>query len=103
MVNDEQIILFASLFRGRSDVYARYWEKNGHSGYSPAYSFNWTEFMAHKRVGGSIKTFENKTLLPLTHEVLKDHLNGRLLAGIYPILEDGTSYFLAADFDGEKM
>ncbi|TSA44028.1 DEAD/DEAH box helicase [bacterium] len=102
MASNEQIALFASLFRGRSDVYARYWEKNGHSGYSPAYSFNWTEFMAHKRAGGSIKTFENKTLLPLTHEVFRDHLNGRLLAGIYPILEDGTSYFLAADFDGEN-
>ena len=102
MVNDEQIALFASLFRGRSEVYARYWDKNGHSGYSPAYSFNWTEFMAHKRTGGSIKTFENKKLLPLTNEVFGNHLNGRLLAGIYPILEDGTSYFLAADFDGEN-
>lgn len=102
MVNDEQITLFASLFRGRTNVYARYWEKNGRSGYSPAYSFNWTEFMAHKRTGGSIKTFTNKTLLPLTREVFRDHLNGRLLAGIYPILEDGTSYFLAADFDGER-
>lgn len=102
MVNDEQIALFASLFRGRSNVYARYWEKNGHSGYSPAYSFNWTEFMAHKRAGGSIKTFDNKTLLPLTHEVFRDHLNGKLLAGVYPILDDGMSYFLAADFDGEN-
>ncbi len=101
MVNDEQIALFSSLFRGRSDVYARYWEKNGRSGYSPAYSFNWNEFMAHKRSGGSIKTFENKTLLPLTPEVFGNHLDGRLLAGIYPILEDGTCYFLAADFDGE--
>ncbi len=102
MVNDEQIALFASLFRGRSDVYARYWEKNERSGYSPAYSFDWNEFIAHKRAGGSIKTLENKTLLPLTHEVFRNHLNGRLLAGIYPILEDGTTYFLAADFDGER-
>lgn len=102
MVTPEQIDLFASLFRGRSDVYARYWEKNGRSGYSPAYSFNWTEFMTHKRSGGSIKTFENKTLLPLTHEILRDHLSGRLLVGVYPILENGTSYFLAADFDGEN-
>jgi len=28
--------------------------------YSPAYEFNWDEFMAHKRRGGSIKDFENK-------------------------------------------
>ena len=92
--------MFASLFRGRSDVYARHWEKNGRSGYSPAYSFDWNEFMAHKKVGGSIQTFKNKALLPVTHNVLQKHLDGQLLVGIYPILQDNTSYFLAADFDG---
>lgn len=102
MVTAEQIALFTSLFRGRSDVYARHWEKDGRSGYSPAYLFDWNEFMAHKRRGGSIKTFQNKTLLPLTKEVIRSHLDGQLLAGVYPILHDGTSYFLAADFDGEK-
>ena len=55
-----------SLFRGRTDVYARHWEKDGRSGYSPAYEFNWDEFMAHKRRGGSMKDFENKKLIPLT-------------------------------------
>ena len=102
MPTPEQIELFASLFRCRSDVFARYWKKEGRSGYSPAYSFDWNEFMAHKRTGASIKTFQNKTLLPFTKEVIQKHLSGQLLAGVYPILQDGTSYFLAADFDGEK-
>jgi len=29
MVDTKQIQLFMSLFRGRTDVYARHWEKNG--------------------------------------------------------------------------
>lgn len=90
-----------SLFRGRTDIYARHWEKDGRSGYSPAYEFNWDEFMAHKRRGGSLKDFENKRLIHLSKDVIKRHLLGFDVIGIYPILPDNTSYFLAADFDGE--
>ena len=48
-ITDEQLDLYMTLFRGRSDVFPRYWEKNDKSGYSPAYSFNWDEFMRHKQ------------------------------------------------------
>ncbi len=44
----EQVVLYRSLFRGRDDRYARYWEKNGHSGYSPAYSLDWQEFKRYQ-------------------------------------------------------
>jgi superfamily II DNA or RNA helicase len=98
----QQIDLYMSLFRGKTDVYARRWEKDGRSGYSPAYEFNWDEFMAHKRRGGSLKDFENKKLLPLTSEAIKKHLLGVQVVGIYPILPENTSWFLAVDFDGES-
>ena len=101
-ISEQQVELFKSLFRGRSDIYARHWEKNGKSGYSPAYEFEWVEFMAHKRCGGSMKDFENKKLIHLTKEVVKKHLIGQHVVGIYPILVDNTSYFIAADFDGEN-
>ncbi len=99
--NPQNIELFMSLFLGRTGAYARRWEKEGRSGYSPAYEFNWDEFMAHKRRGGSLKDFQNKKLLSLSRDVIKRHLLGVDVIGIYPILPDNTSYFLAADLDGE--
>jgi len=101
-ISEPQLELFMSLFRGRTDVYARRWEKEGKSGYSPAYDFNWDEFMAFKRRGGSMKDFENKKLIPLAKEVVRKHLLGSHVVGMYPILANNTSYFIAADFDGEN-
>ena len=73
-INQSQFELFISLFRGRTDVWARYWEKNGRSGYSPAYDFDWDEFLAHKNRGGSMKNFPNKRLIPLAPDIIKKHL-----------------------------
>ena len=82
----ERIILFMSLFQGRTDVYARRWEKydGGVSGYAPAY-VDW----------------KKKTHAPLTAAVIERHLLGSTIAGIYPLLEDNASHFIAADFDDD--
>lgn len=98
----EQIDLFMSLFRGRKDIYAKRWEKNGRSGYSPAYEFNWNEFMAFKAKGGAMKDFINKKELPLNEYAIEQHLSGKWFLGIYPLLDDNTSHFIAADFDKEN-
>ncbi len=95
---DGKIKLYRSLFRGRNDVFAKRWDKTG--SYFPDYTFNWDEFNAHKSSGGTIKDFKNKKLTPLTDEIILKHLTGKITVGIYPILEDNTSYFLVADFDG---
>lgn len=100
MKPDDKISLYRSLFRGRNDAFARRWDKNG--SYFPDYTFNWDEFNAHKASGGTIKDFKNKQLTPLTDEIIRKHLTGLITIGIYPILEDNTSYFLAADFDGNN-
>lgn len=90
---DEKVKLFRSLFRGREDVYAVRWEgRNGKTGYSPA----------HRRIWRSTPTRtpkEPKEYFPLTDQVIQDHLTGKLTAGVYPLLTDETSWFLAADFD----
>ncbi len=101
-ITDEHLALALSLFRGRTDVYARHWEKEGRSGYSPAYKLDWKEFSEFKKQGGTLKTFKNKECLPLTKDVVLKHLNEWHTVGIYPILKDNTSYFIVADFDGEN-
>lgn len=102
MATNINIPLYMSIFRGRNDIYARRWEKNGKSGYSPAYELNWNEFMSFKAKGGKFSDFPNKKPLMLTLEVIQSHFTGAQTIGIYPLLEDNTSHFIAADFDKEN-
>nr|WP_246218505.1 hypothetical protein [Litoribacterium kuwaitense] len=37
--------------------------------------------------------------MPLTDNVIEDHLRGNKTIGIYPLLKDETCWFLAVDFD----
>jgi hypothetical protein len=41
-------------------------------------------------------------LKPLTDYVITTHLNGQKVIGIYPLLEDNTSFFVVADFDKDN-
>ncbi|MGN7886461.1 TOTE conflict system archaeo-eukaryotic primase domain-containing protein [Dyadobacter sp. 22481] len=95
----KQLELFKSLFKGRSDVFATRWEKDGKSGYMPVYSFDPYRFMAHKRNGGTFQNYPDKSYLALSDEQYSKHLNGEQLVGLYPLLEDNTSWFILADFD----
>ena len=100
MSPEDKIELYRSLFRGRDDVYAKRWEKSGSAGYSPAYIFDWEEFNAHRAKGGTMRDFEHKQAMPLTDAIVQQHLLGQVVVGLYPVLPDNTSFFLAADFDG---
>lgn len=91
--------VYVDIFRGRQDVYATRWEKNNTSGYMPVYDVNWKAYNKHKAQGGTFKNFEEKEYAPLTMEALEQHWSGQELIGVYPLLEDNTSYFIAADFD----
>ena len=102
MITKEQIHTFQSLFRGREDVFATRWEKENKSGYMPAYFFDPYRFRVHKMNGGTFQNYSEKTYLKLTEEQISKHLNGGHLIGIYPLLSDNTSWFIAADFDKEN-
>jgi hypothetical protein len=67
------------LFRGRGDVYARAFAKDGQPG----------------KVGYTL------VKEPLTQELLKDHLAGKVLLGQYQLLADSTVYWFALDFDDD--
>jgi len=94
-----KLALFRSLFRGRDDVYAVRWQNRaGRSGYAPACAHEWDRSLCGKP---KVKCADcpNRALLPLTDEVIRDHLTGRHTIGVYPLLPDETCHFLALDFD----
>jgi superfamily II DNA or RNA helicase len=97
--SNEQISIFQSLFRGREDVFAVRWEKESKAGYMPAYDLNWDEFAKHKLRGGTLKDFPNKQFTRLSQQRIINHLSGREVIGLYPLLTDNSSWFIVADFD----
>jgi hypothetical protein len=102
VISNYKISLFSSLFKGRQDVFALYWENGGKSGYMPAYHFDPYRYKVHKMKGGTLSNFPEKTYQPLTEAQIHQHLNANHLIGIYPLLPDNTSWFIVADFDEEK-
>ncbi|RKX94556.1 MAG: DEAD/DEAH box helicase [Spirochaetes bacterium] len=99
---EDKISLFRRLFQGRNDVYARRWESNkGKSGYSPACGNEWKPGICGKP---KIKCGEcsHRDLLPITDEVVFDHLSGKHTIGIYPLFGDDYCRFLAIDFDKKQ-
>jgi superfamily II DNA or RNA helicase/very-short-patch-repair endonuclease len=101
-----KITLFRALFRGRDDVYPRRFESRttGKSGYAPACANEWIRGICEKP---RIKCAEcpNRRFLPVTDDVIRWHLSGHdpegqpFVAGVYPLLQDETCFFLAVDFD----
>ena len=96
----EKIALFRSLFRGRDDVYPKLWSnaKSGRTGYAPACANEWVRGVCEKprvRCGEC----PNQAFTSVSDRVIADHLQGRHVAGVYPLLLDETCWFIAADFD----
>ncbi len=96
---DAKVELFMSLFRGRTDLYAKRWQsRTGRSGYTPSCGNEWRVEVCDKR---RVKCADciDRELLPLDAAVVQDHLTGRITVGVYPMLDDETCHFLAIDFD----
>lgn len=97
----EKLQLFYSYFRGRPDVYATKWKsKTGKVGFSPHGEGRWV-----------VKDGRNKKEMdyyyPYTLETVNDHIRAekyefKLGVGIYPMLEDNTTYLIVMDFDSEN-
>jgi len=96
----EKVKLFRTLFKGREDVFPTRFvsKKTGQAGYAPA--------CANKFVRGvcelpKVKCSDcpNQAFVPVDDQVVLDHLRGRHVMGVYPLLEDESCWFLAIDFD----
>ena len=99
----EKIALFRSLFRGRVDVYPRLWisRKTGKKGFSPVCNTEWVDGVCEKP---KVKCSEcsHRSFVPVTVNIIKEHLEGKHTIGVYPLLTDETCWFLAVDFDKES-
>lgn len=99
--NTDKINLFMSLFKGRIDVYAKRWQsKEGKSGYSPVCLNEWKKGICHKPTV-KCSNCENKLYVALNYDSINNHLRGKEILGIYPLLLDDDCYFLVIDFDEE--
>lgn len=100
MTPADKVRLFRSLFRGRPDVYPTRFlsKKTSRFGYAPA--------CGNKFVPGvcelpKVKCGEcpNQAFHIVDDQAVLDHLRGRHVMGVYPLLEVDTCWLLAADFD----
>jgi len=109
---EQKIALFRSLFRGREDVYPRRFKskRTGKRGFTPVCRNEWIRPICRKP---KIKCgdCENRDLIPLSDEVIRNHLIGfdptdpyrrEFVIGVYPMLVDENCWFLAVDFDKEE-
>ena len=111
---EDKITLFRNLFRGREDVFSRRWQnvKSGKSGYAPVCSNEWARGICQKP---RIRCSEcpHQAFVPISDEAVRRHLQGptssgsgrggaEFTIGVYPLLQDETCRFLAADFNKQS-
>ncbi len=105
---DERVALFQSLFKGRSDVFARRWfsKITGKGGYQPVCVNEWRRGVCDKK---KFKCAEcpNRNFAPLTFQDTYRHLEGKDeyccdVIGLYVIMPDNNCTFLCADFDDKS-
>jgi superfamily II DNA or RNA helicase len=87
----DKVRFYFDLFRCRTDVYALRWEnrRDGRSGWSPAIRGYWRKGMSRA----------DAPYLSLTPDVIDAHLRGDVHIGLYPLGDDDTCWWVAADFD----
>lgn len=101
-IRGDDIALFASLFRGREDVFPKRWEgRDGKCGYTPACQNEWVRGVCDKPRTKCSECLHRK-FVAVTEEVLHRHLAGQMTIGVYPLLKDETCHFLALDFDKKE-
>ena len=100
----EKITIYKNLFKGRDDVFAVRWEKadKSASGYTPVCLNEWKSGLCIKLKKEKCRDCQNQKYASISDDHFKQHLLGNKTYGIYPLLQDNTSHFLAADFDGEN-
>ncbi len=81
---EQKIELFKSLFIGRRDVFAKYWISSDglKKGYSP-----------------TTYTFKGNDYIPISNQIIQQHLQGKIRLGTYVIVNQTMAKFLVIDLD----
>lgn len=86
---EAKLRFYAKMFRCRTDVYAVRWEnrRDGRSGWMPAINGYWRKGMSRA----------DAPYLALTSDAIDKHLRGVQHIGLYPLGDDDTCWWVAAD------
>jgi hypothetical protein len=99
---EQKLTIFSGLFRGRADVYPVRWENatGSRKGYMPACSNKFVKPLCDIQRTKCSKC-PNQAFEPFDRKAIEKHLRGEQTVGVYPLLLEGTCWFLALDFDDE--
>ena len=90
-----------SLFKGRENVYAKRWQNRANrTGYAPVCRNEWKSGICRKPAVKCINCL-HQSYDALDEKIIKPHLRGNIVVGLYPLCQDETCHFLAVDFDDE--
>ena len=100
-IGQELARLIRFIFRGREDVVPRFYKPKDPekpAGYAPICRDQWKQGICPKP---QIPCHDclHKNYVPLSNDLLVEHLKGKHILGVYPVLPDNTCCFLAFDFD----
>jgi hypothetical protein len=95
----DKVQTFKHAFAGRQNVVPKFWQaKTGKSGYSPLCKKEWQEGICQK----PCRSCSNADYIPLSDSLILDHFKGKHILGVYPLLQNNTCHFIAADFDDHQ-
>ncbi len=100
---EAKIQLFRSRFTGRADLYARRWESRDgkKKGYAPVCANEWRDGICKKP---TVRCHEcdHRAFEPVTDAVMREHLTGAQVVGLYALDATSRCRFVVADFDHES-
>lgn len=99
----EKIDLFLSYFSGRSDIFAyQYVNNDGKKACYPVCKYK-TNIYPYCNKGQKCSCCEIKEYRGIEKEDILNHLRGNNIYGIYPLLDNNETKFLAFDFDDKDF
>lgn len=97
---EAKIRLFKNRFSGRTDLYARRWESRDSKkkGYAPVCGNEWREGIC-KKPKVRCHDCNHRAFEPITDDVIRKHLTGSEVVGLYPLDHQSRCRFIVSDFD----